>query len=465
MSTSSHPFKFGLPQELIDKVVDKADFQSLKTLGLVSKQWCPRTRELLFKGIKLSEELDHPLDPTTRCERLLELLEAKSELRRLPRTLLIRSSTYEDKDKDLGWLQVCSDDVIKILGMLQNVSVVCLQQGAMQMNFSHLPSPLRAALHSFISRRNVVELTLLGVECIEMTPLVQHRSLRRLSLSFSRPPRAELGAFFPLNLGRKRRPTTNRASLSSREDSALSRTILRELDVSGAGYALFLLAAASQDPQATLDLTQIKVLRVGTMGFGRTMTLVWPYFLQTFCQNVSHYSVALGPARPRDPEDIQDGLPSFNPSILCLARLPSLKCLHVEVPHYYLGVPRLSLLPYLLEALRSLSSSRKPVPLEVLDVKVDFENLDPKSEPEDVTQILTALSKCQELWGRLDEILSNRQVFSQLITLVVRMGLDTRCTFTQSDEELDELKNDMRSYMPNLVEQSKVEVIFRIPAQ
>ncbi|KAJ2932432.1 hypothetical protein H1R20_g4655, partial [Candolleomyces eurysporus] len=464
MPTPSHPFKFVLPQELIDQIVDKADFQSLKTLGLVSKQWCPRTRELLFEDIKLSEKLVHPLDPTTRCTRLLELLEAKGDLCKLPRALLIQSSTYDDEEKDRGWLQVCSDDVIKILRILHNVSVVGLRQGEMGMNFSHLPSSLRAALHSFISRRNVIELTLLGVDCIEMTPLVQHRSMRRLFLAFSRPPRAELGAFFPLNVARKRRPTTKATSLSSCGDSAPSRKFLRTLDVSGAGYALFLLVAASQNPQATLDFTQIKKLRVGTMGFGNTMTQLWPYFLQTFCQNVSHYTVALGPARPQ-PEDIPDGTPAFNPSIFSFGQLPSLKRLHVEVPQYYLRIPRLSLIPYLLEALRALSSSRKPVPLKILDIGIDFESLDVNSEPEDVTQTLTDLSKCQEIWGRLDEILSNRQVFSQLTTVGVHMGLNRRCTFTQSAEELDQLKNTLYSYMPNLIKQSKAKVVFRVPVQ
>ncbi|RXW22432.1 hypothetical protein EST38_g3437 [Candolleomyces aberdarensis] len=463
MLTSSHPFEFVLPQELVDKVVDEADFQSLKTLGLVSKQWCPRTRELLFKDINLSENLDHPLDPITRCKRLLELLETKSYLCKLPQTLFIRSSTYDDKEKDLGWLQVCSDDVIKILEMLQNVSAVGLLQGEMEMNFCHLPLPLRAALHSFISRRKVIELHLLGVGSIEITPLFQHRSLRRLFLSFSHPPLAELGAFFPLDVARKRGLTT--ASLSSREDSAPSKKFLQHLDVTGAGLALYLLVATSQNPQATLDFTRIQRLRVGTTGFGNPMTRIWPYFLQTFCQNVSHYAVVLGPGRPMNPEDIQDRVPSLNPSIFSLTQLPSLKCLHVEVPQYFLRIPRLNLRPYLLEALWALSSSHKPVPLRILEFGVDFDSLDPKSKPEDVTQTLTDLSKCQEFWGRLDEILSNRQVFSHLSTVGVHMGLHKRCTFTQSAEELDKLKKDIRSYMPNLVEQSKAKVVFHFPAQ
>ncbi|KAJ2935910.1 hypothetical protein H1R20_g1187, partial [Candolleomyces eurysporus] len=465
MSTSSHSPEFVLPQELIDKVIDEADFQSLKTLGLVSKQWWPRTRKLLFKAIKLSETLDHPMDPVTRCKGLLELLEAKSEVCKLPRTLFIRSSTYDDEEEDLGWLQVCSDDVIKILEMLQNVSVVVLRGGEMELSFSHLPLPLRAALHSFISRRNVIELSLFTVDCIEMTPLVQHRSLRRLSVAFSRPPRTELGACFPLNVARKRRPTTKAASLSSSENSApLQKNFLRQLDISGAGHALLLLVAASQDPQATLDLTQIKKLSVGTMNFGSTMSQVWPYFLRTFCQNVSQYSVTIGPARP-EIEELQHGVLSVDPSIFSLAQLPNLKRLHVEVPQYFLRVPGLSLIPYLMEALVALSSSREPVPLRVLEIVLNFDSFDAESKPEDVTQTLTDFSKWQQIWGRLDEILSNRQVFSQFLTMVVRMGLNRRCTFTQSAEELDELKNAMHSYMPNLVEQSKVKVVFRVPVQ
>ncbi|KAJ2932448.1 hypothetical protein H1R20_g4658, partial [Candolleomyces eurysporus] len=462
MSASSHSPEFVLPQELIDKVIDEADFQSLKTLGLVSKQWCPRTRELLFKDIKLSETLDHPLDPTTRCERLLELLEAKSELRTLPRALLIQSSTYNDEEEDLGWLQVCSDDVTKILGMLKNVNVVALWKGEMRLDFSHLPLSLRAALSSFISRRNVIELTLFGVRCIEMTPLVQHPSLRKLRLAFSRPLPAELEPFPPLKVGTKQWSTTEAPSLSSRQDSAPSKKFLRHLDVTGAGSTLYLLVAASLNPQATLDFTRIQWLKVGTSGFDTAMTRVWPYFLETFCQNVRRYSVMRGPARPK-PEDLLDGTLTFSPSLFPLAHLPQLKRLRVDVQNYYLLTPGFSLVPYLLEALAELSAARKPVPLSVLDIGINFGALTVSTEYEGVTHTFTHLLQCEEIWGRLDEILSDRQVFSQFTAVVVRMGRDARFTSTLSAEEKKKMKDDIYSYMPNLVEQSKVKVVFRVP--
>ncbi|RXW22438.1 hypothetical protein EST38_g3436 [Candolleomyces aberdarensis] len=463
MSTSSHSLKFVLPQELIDKVVDEADFQSLKTLGLVSKQWCPRTRELLFKDINLSEKLDHPLDPATRCERLLELLEAKSELRRLPRTLLIRSSTFDDEDWSLGWLQVCSDDVIKILGMLQNVNVVALREGRMRLDFCHLPLSLRAALYSFISRRNVIELTLIGVRCMEMTPLVQHPSLQKLRLAFNHPLPAELEPFPALKVGVKQWSTSEAASLSSREDSAPPKKFLRHLDVTRAGSTLYLLVAASQNPQATLDFTRIEWLKVGTLGFNTAMTRVWPHFLETFCQNVSRYSVMRGPARPK-PEHLLDGTLTFNPSLLPLAHLPNLERLRVDVPHYYLLTPGYSLFPYLLEALAELSASRKPVPLSVLEIGIAFEGPPAGFEYEGIPHTVADLLRCEEIWERLDEILSDRQVFSQFKTVIVRMGRDARFTSPLSAKERKEMKDDIRSYMPNLVEQSKVKVVFRVPA-
>jgi hypothetical protein len=130
----------------------------------------------------------------------------------------------------------------------------------------------------------------------------------------------------------------------------------------------------------------------------------------------------------------------------------------VEVPHFSLSFPQHNPIPHLLEGLETLASSPNPVPLKRLTLDFNFGSL---HGVDDVTKVLAEVSKRQDIWGRLDEILS-RRVFSSLTDVTVDM-LIRRCKFDQSVDELDELKSAVLSYMPNLGEQSKIKVIFYLP--
>ncbi|RXW22433.1 hypothetical protein EST38_g3434 [Candolleomyces aberdarensis] len=469
MSTYARPFKLALPQELIDKVVDETedDSSGLKALSLVGTQWSQRARKHMFREIRLMEQLDHPLDPKTRCRRLLELLESNDRLRKYPQTLVIQSSTNYEENMELepGWLQICSDNVIEILSMLQNVSVVILQEGAMRMNFSHLPLPLRAALHSFISRPEIIDVTLSGIDRMELIPLVQHPSLKNLSIGALVVPPAEIDAHLPLNICQT--PFNKHDSNTTVFTSRREKNLLQKFSVCGPGTAFCLLLAAAKDSQATLRFHRITVLEIGTLNFDFVMVLLWQPFLHYCCKNVVSYSVTPGPVLPPS-SDVPNGIPPLHPSIFSLDRLPKLKHLHVRVPYCYLPFPQHNPLPHLLEALENLSSPDgsdvRSVPLQTLDLGIDFANLDIKSESVDVTGILDEISRRQDIWGRLDETLSLRHVFSQLTTVNLHMLLGLRCKFRQSMEELDELNNTIHSYMPKLGEQIELTVAFHIPA-
>ncbi|KAJ2932433.1 hypothetical protein H1R20_g4660, partial [Candolleomyces eurysporus] len=468
MSTYARSFKLALPQELIDKVVDetKDDFSGLKALSLVGTQWSQRTRKHMFKEIRLMEQLHHPLDSKTRCRRLLELLEANDRLRKHPQTLVIQSSTSYEESSELepGWLQVCSDNVIEVLSMLRNVNVVILQQGAMRMNFSHLSFPLRAALHSFISRPEIIDLTLSGIDCMELIPLVQHPSLKNLSIGPLVAPPAEIDAHLPLNICQI---PFNKNDSTTAFTSRRKKKSLRKLSVCGPGTAFCLLLAAAKDSQATLGFHRITTLEIGTLYFDFVMVLLWQPFLHYCCKNVERYSVTPGPVLPPS-SDVPNGIPPLHPSIFSLDRLPKLKHLEIRVPYYYLPFPQHDPIPHLLEALENLSSPHssdaQSVSLQTLNFGIDFANLDIKSESVDVTGVLDEISRRQDIWGRLDEILSRRHVFSQLTIVNFHMLLGVWCKFRQSLEELDGLSNTIHSYMPNLGEQIELTVAFHIPA-
>jgi hypothetical protein len=462
MSTSA------LPQELIDKIIDAAedDVQILKVLALVSTQWTPRTRKHLLKLLRLGEQLSHPLDPITRCRRLVEILEANRGLRNHPETLVIQCSTTdtdaEEKDRSLGWIQVCSEELIKILHMLRrSVNAVTFSQGATAMNFAHLSPTLREALHSFVARPNIVDLSLLGVHSMEMTSMVEHRSMEQLFIAFSAPPQAEIDAFLSKFGVRdlEQQPASTIAPLPSSKRSVSSKKFLRTLTVCGGGHALYLLLSKSQSAQATLDFSRIISVTVGTVHWDQAMAMIWPYYLKSFCQNVQSYCVLHGPWKLMRSDIPDETTLPFDPAVFSFDQLPRLRYLTVEVPHFSLSFPQHNPIPHLLEGLETLASSPKPVPLKRLTLDFNFGSL---NGVDDVTKVLAEVLKRQNIWGRLDEILS-RRVFSSLTDVTVDM-LIRRCKFDQSVDELDELKSAMLSYMPNLGEQSKIKVIFYLPS-
>jgi hypothetical protein len=454
-----------LPQELIDGIIDIAgdDFQSLKALGLVGPQWTWRTRKHLFQKIELREISSHPLDPTTRCKQLLELFKLNRELCVHARSLVIHSSTAdpdaEETDRNLGWLQVCSEEVIRVIEMLQGVTAASLLKGEREMNFSHLSSPLSAALQSFVSRPSITELTLYGVRSMEITPLVQHSSVEHLFMAFTYPPKAEI---LRPNANREQQPSTTTAAPLS--GSAPSRKFLRTLDVFGAGTALRLLLFASlRNPQSTIDFTQVTSVTVGSiMEWDRNMAGIWPEFLRLCCKIVQDYCVRPGPWMSMPSASRTRLRPeAFNPVVYSFAQLPKLVNLKIEIPHYHVYSSRFSPLPHLLAALQTLGSSHKPVPLKCLTLEFNFGSIQDETN---VTKRLAEISKIRVFWGCLDETLSRGQVFSHFIHVTVLMNLSMFCRFNQSIEELDELKNGMLSYMPNLGGQSKVKIVFHLPS-
>jgi hypothetical protein len=207
---------------------------------LVGKRWTQRTRKHLFHKIELIEISNHPLDPTTRCKQLVELLEANSGLCKHTRTLILQSSTVdpdaEEKARDLGWLQVCSEDVIKVLQMLcRSVNSIAFCQGkTAAMNFAHLSPPLREALQSFVARPDIIDLSLFGVHSMEMTSLAQNHSMEKLLIAFSGPPRME--ALQSNSCIRwQQQPTTTARSLMSSKRSVPSKKFLKALGVCGGG--------------------------------------------------------------------------------------------------------------------------------------------------------------------------------------------------------------------------------------
>lgn len=160
--------------------------------------------EVPLCGNNLSENLDDPLDPmaTTRCNLLLEVLKGKPQLDNFAKRLSIRGSTHRSgtSEKDLRWLQVCTDELIEILGMLGNVKWISFRRVRKDiLDFSLLPSSLRVALHSFFFRKGITHADICGIRNIELTPLVQHPSLVRLLLEGTSPSSAEVDAFLPLN--------------------------------------------------------------------------------------------------------------------------------------------------------------------------------------------------------------------------------------------------------------------------
>ncbi|KAJ2916655.1 hypothetical protein MD484_g3754, partial [Candolleomyces efflorescens] len=455
MSTST------LPQELIDKIIDTAenDLQALKTFGLVGTQWAPRTRKHLLKVVRLGEQLNHPLDPITRCKQLVELLEANRELRSLPKTLLIRSSTTdidaEDQGGDLGWIQVCSEDVIKVLHMLRrSVKAIYLSQGDTTMDFAHLSPALRDALRSFVARPGIVDFSLFRVDSMEMASMVQHRAMESLLIAFSSPPQTEMDDL--LSQGQQ---LALNSSVVPSPSGGSSKKFLRTLTVCAAGYALYVLLSKSQNARAVLDFSRILRVTVGTAEWDEGMTMVWPYYLKGFCQNVQVYSVFHGPWRSTRSSAPGESTPPFDPVVFSFNLLPRLRYLNVEVPHFSLPFPQHNPIPHFLEALETLASSSKPVPLKRVTLDINFGLL---TDVDDVTKALSEISTCQDIWARLDEILS-REVFSSLASLAVDLLLVRQCRFDQSVEELDEMKSAMLSWMPNLGKQSKVKVTFYLP--
>jgi hypothetical protein len=425
---------------VIDEVQD--DLASLKTFGLIGPQWCQRSREYLFKNIDLSELLIHPLDPIARCKQLLEILKVKPQLCRSVQRLTIAGSTTDDDRDAPGWLQVCPDDVIRVLSLLTDVREFALGQGLDHLDWSSLPLPLQVAIHSFMFRPNVVDLSLSGVSRMEIIPLLQHPSLLQLRLHIVSPSSADDDAFLPLNV----RPENNC------EVSNIASAPLQKLCFTASCDIMELLLAGMKDPQATLNLAQITELEVGSLYFDEGMEDVWEKFHPECCQNVERYVVSPGGAPP--PSYFPDDIPNFHMPLFAFDCFPKLKHLRVMLPSYYIPYAEHDPIPYLFDAFDIVTSS-KPMPLETFDLEIDFKDIDKDVEPVDITETVVEIAKREEIWGRMDEILGRRDAFPHLTTVSLHITL-TFCKFTESDEEWDAIENTILAFMPNL--QGKVFV-------
>ncbi|KAJ2911638.1 hypothetical protein MD484_g8777, partial [Candolleomyces efflorescens] len=432
---------FVFPQELVDMVIDEVqdDLSSLKTFGLVGSRWSQRTREYLFKNVELSELLIHPLDPATRCKQLLQILEIKPQLCRSVQCLTISGATTDDSRDALGWLQTCPDDVIKVLSLLRDVREFALTEGMKHLDWPSLPLPLQVALYSFMLRPNVVDLSLSGVAFMEVIPLLQHPSLRQLRLHIVS---TDDDAFFPLNERPKNDPEANE----------LAPAALQKLSFCASGYTLDLLLAGMKDPQATLDLSQITELEVGSLYFDEIMEEVWEKFYPVCCQNVERYVVSPGGAPP--PSYFPHDIPNFHVPLFAFDYFPKLKHLRVMLPSYYIPYAEHDPIPYLFDAFDIVTAS-KPMPLETFDLEIDFKDIDKDVEPTDITETVVEIGKREEIWGRMNEILGRRDAFPNLATVSIHITL-TFCKFTESDEEWDAIENTILAFMPNL--QGKVSV-------
>ncbi|RXW13560.1 hypothetical protein EST38_g12297 [Candolleomyces aberdarensis] len=435
---------FVLPQELIDMVIDEVqdDLSSLKTFGLIGRQWCQRSREYLFKAIDLSELLIHPLSPVARCKQFLEILEAKPQLCRSIQRLTIAGSTTDDEQKAPGWLQVCPDDVIKALSLLTDVRGFGLGEGLDHLDWSLLPLPLKVAIHSFMFRPNIVELSLSGVSFMEIIPLLQHPSLQQLRLHIVSPSSADDDAFLPLNI----RPQ------SDCKVSGMESKPLQKLYFCGNGYLMELLLAGMKDPQATFNFFQITELEVGTLYFDESMEYVWETFYPECCQNVERYTVSPGGIPP--PSYFPDEIPPFHMPLFAFDCFPKLKYLRVMLPSYYLPHAEHDPIPYLFDSFNVVTSS-KPMLLETFDLEIDFKDIDKDAEPVDITELVAEIAKREDIWQRMDEILGSRDAFPHLATVCIHITL-TYCKFTESDEEWDAIENTILALMPNLKERLSV---------
>ncbi|KAJ2916648.1 hypothetical protein MD484_g3753, partial [Candolleomyces efflorescens] len=464
-----------LPQELIDEIIDAAsgDLQSMGSLGLVGARWTRRTRKHLFRIVAIKDRSDDSSNLAARCTQLAGLLEANRELCEHPRELILHSSTVDPiakaRGRTLGWIQVCSEDLIKVVEMLQGISTVSLSKskGGSGMDFAHLSYALCAALDSLLARPTITRLNLCGIRSIQLAPLVQHGSIKHIFMAFTYPSQAEVDACNQQPDSERPHSTTTVAPPARSECSVPSKKFLQTIEISGAGVTLDLLIQASLTARSALDLTQLKTVTVGhTMGWDSNMSRIWPTFLKLYCQNVEYYCVKPGPWKSVPLASLSKARRrAFDPAVYSFDQLPKLIKLDIEIAHYSLmsSNANLNTWPHLWDALDTLGSSSKPVPLRYLTLEFNFHSL--ADTFFEVTHTVLEVSKCSQTWRRLDRILSEK-AFSNLDWVVVYMNLSgERCRFDQSREELEELRNGMRSYMPKLGERNKLRVVFHLPSR
>lgn len=214
---------------------------------------------------------------------------------------------------------------------------------------------------------------------------------------------------------------------------------------------------SAKDSQALVDFSQIRHFEIGLMHFDESINGAFLEFLQSCCKNVETYCVAPGCGSSSIDED--SGIPPFNLVLFSFWLLPGMRHLIVKIPYFFLPYALYDASLPLLEALDTFSSQDGvEVRLETLDFGIDFGS----SEPEDVTEIIDKFSTERIFWRCLDVILC-RRAFSSLKAVTVHAML-AYCTFRQSQEELDQLKDTTCSYMSGLEEKEVDFVVeFNVP--
>ncbi|KAJ3540603.1 hypothetical protein NMY22_g4227 [Coprinellus aureogranulatus] len=429
-SPSESPRELAFPQELVDSIVDlsRGERPLLKTLGLVSSAWYPRTRIHLFRKITLGGHLN-PLTNQESCERLHHVLDQRPSLYKLIDRIKLMDG---ESDSDY-WIGECPV-VAKILPLLTSVTRVKFWF----IDFERYTGSLQIELYDLMARPSVFKLALTTIRNLDPSPLAQYHHVRELSLKDVRPCAAASrtkGACFPLN-------NRNLLEFPSSVNEAQDRSF--HLNVADCGEVLTTLLVCAGSPQGTLRVLWPSILSVTTARFDQEMA--------SGCGALASHGESAGSVRlysicqDERKQDLLEGqtLPPFpTTAFSMISRFPRLQGLMVMSTYQHFLREGYSFFPYLIAQLFDISSrhsaSGQSSSMSYIALAVHVNVVDDQLR----SAIMLLICQCHAGWRLLDHVLMDSS-FAKVELLQVTFSASRKAF---PDGELDQYWISLRAIL------------------
>ncbi|TEB30855.1 hypothetical protein FA13DRAFT_1733266 [Coprinellus micaceus] len=426
------PRQLSLPQELINAVIDHLehdkDDESLAQVGLVSRQWYPRTREHLFHSIHLQPD-DTIQQFVEHTERLRQVIEANPSLARSVQWLWVRElspSWFENDFKDFGNL------LTVLLARFTNVSQLYLAGTPDEDTLVHwgrIPEQLRNTFYTLATRPGLRYLRIEHMDDIDLRHFIQDNYSGWLCIREcgrgSIPPLLP-GSDSPTSF------TSNEAGTppSACQASSSECSTLQSLTIDDCGHVFrdFLRYQREQKPPSTWLRTRQLVVSVAP--WDDAMDEALNIVLENSATLVKKYVVNHHPDRILQPE--YHYLP-IHPSPLAFHRFPNLVSLKINtLGDEFLHNPAINPLPEIASTLDRISQLGDESKLEEFGVEFGFSGTpEDDSDDPDATGGHSRLVQFREImeglegFAELDETLS-RPAFCRLKFVAITFDVSGR---------------------------------------
>lgn len=283
----SHLAKITLPPEVLALVAEEleGDVETLGALSRVSRAWCQRARDLLFRTVYLGGP-----KAKSRCEALLKLCTERPRLAYVTRTLSIVDTRKTSEVAVECWLSSCLD-LEKLLPVFSSVEKVTLKGELFAINWDKLSSGVRSALLNLFGQKHVQEIQLQHVSYITIFPFPQFCHLKRFTMDQVIPEWQEQ------DINEERDSWAPPSWSFDQPSSSVTSGGLECLHLGGCGLAadilmlsLAILGVTSPCPPM-LDLHHLRDIRIHTKGIGHEFLRPWNIILECYSAQVERYHI------------------------------------------------------------------------------------------------------------------------------------------------------------------------------